>query len=210
MVPRGDEPIGSGQQSFDRVRLLCYLDYGRACNRRYYRARYYHPQLQRFISEDSLEFEGGDVNLYVYVGNDPTDLIDPLGLYSYDEFVYDSAQFSAGFGDTVSFGLTGYIRRLWGFDAIVDRCSGLYAAGMYTELGVEAALTGGSFALRGAAKGITQAAARRGLSSGAARGVKGISELHHVNPLKSGLFPTAALPAAISSRQLEPEAPLVG
>ena len=45
----------------------------------YYRARYYHPGLQRFISEDPIGFNGGDVNLYGYVGNDPLNLIDPLG-----------------------------------------------------------------------------------------------------------------------------------
>jgi uncharacterized protein RhaS with RHS repeats len=46
----------------------------------YYRARYYHPQLQRFISEDPIEFEGGDVNLYAYVSNAPVDFIDPTGM----------------------------------------------------------------------------------------------------------------------------------
>lgn len=44
----------------------------------YYRARYYSPRFQRFISEDPIEFAGG-VNLYAYVGDDPTDRIDPLG-----------------------------------------------------------------------------------------------------------------------------------
>ena len=47
---------------------------------KYYRARYYHPGLQRFVSEDPLEFAGGDVNLYGYVGNSPVNFIDPLGL----------------------------------------------------------------------------------------------------------------------------------
>jgi RHS repeat-associated protein len=37
-----------------------------ASNLYYYRARYYNPQLQRFISEDPLGFSGGDVNLYAY------------------------------------------------------------------------------------------------------------------------------------------------
>jgi RHS repeat-associated protein len=37
----------------------------------YYRARYYSPTLQRFISEDPLGFAGGDLNLYAYTGNDP-------------------------------------------------------------------------------------------------------------------------------------------
>jgi RHS repeat-associated protein len=45
----------------------------------YYRARFFHPELQRFISEDPIEFEGGDVNLYSYVGNNPVNLVDPTG-----------------------------------------------------------------------------------------------------------------------------------
>jgi RHS repeat-associated protein len=44
-----------------------------------YRARYYHPGLQRFISEDPIEFAGGDINLYAYAFNDPISLIDPTG-----------------------------------------------------------------------------------------------------------------------------------
>jgi RHS repeat-associated protein len=45
----------------------------------YYRARYYDPRLQRFVAEDPLDFEGGDVNLHAYVGNAPTLLVDPTG-----------------------------------------------------------------------------------------------------------------------------------
>jgi RHS repeat-associated protein len=48
---------------------------------KYYRARYYHPLLQRFISGDPLGFAGGDVNLYAYVGNAPTQATDPFGLF---------------------------------------------------------------------------------------------------------------------------------
>jgi RHS repeat-associated protein len=46
----------------------------------YYRARYYHPQLPRFISEDPIGFAGGDVNLYAYVFNAPMTFLDSLGL----------------------------------------------------------------------------------------------------------------------------------
>jgi len=49
----------------------------------YYRARYYHPTLQRFIREDPIEFRGGDINLYAYVGNNPVIDIDPFGLETY-------------------------------------------------------------------------------------------------------------------------------
>jgi RHS repeat-associated protein len=48
----------------------------------YYRARYYSPELQRFISEDPIRLAGGDVNYYAYVGNNPVNWIDPLGLLS--------------------------------------------------------------------------------------------------------------------------------
>lgn len=49
----------------------------------HYRARYYHPQLQRFTSEDPIEFAGRDINLYAYVLNNPTNLSDPHGLIGY-------------------------------------------------------------------------------------------------------------------------------
>jgi RHS repeat-associated protein len=45
----------------------------------YYRARYYSPSLQRFISEDPTDFGGGDANLYAYVFNSPTNGTDPTG-----------------------------------------------------------------------------------------------------------------------------------
>jgi len=46
----------------------------------YYRARYYSPALQRFISEDPLRFTAGDPNFYSYVSNDPINSSDPFGL----------------------------------------------------------------------------------------------------------------------------------
>ena len=44
-----------------------------------YRARYYHPRLQRFLSEDPIGLTGG-INGYSYVGNSPLNAIDPTGL----------------------------------------------------------------------------------------------------------------------------------
>ena len=49
----------------------------------YYRARYYSPVLQRFLSEDPIGFAGGDANLYAYVFNSPTNFTDPSGLFVY-------------------------------------------------------------------------------------------------------------------------------
>jgi RHS repeat-associated protein len=47
----------------------------------YYRNRYFHPRLQRFVSEDPITFAGNDINLYGYVGNNPTKYVDPFGLW---------------------------------------------------------------------------------------------------------------------------------
>jgi hypothetical protein len=45
----------------------------------FYRSRYYDPAIGRFIREDLIGFAGGDTNLYRYVGNGPTNFIDPFG-----------------------------------------------------------------------------------------------------------------------------------
>ena len=44
----------------------------------YYRARYYDPEIGRFISEDPLGFQAG-MNFYAYVGNNPINNNDPTG-----------------------------------------------------------------------------------------------------------------------------------
>ena len=43
-------------------------------------ARDYDPEVGRWTTKDPILFEGGDTNIYVYVGNDPVNAIDPEGL----------------------------------------------------------------------------------------------------------------------------------
>jgi RHS repeat-associated protein len=46
----------------------------------YYRARYYDPRIGRFLQEDPIGFDGGDLNLFAYVGNNVPNERDPKGL----------------------------------------------------------------------------------------------------------------------------------
>jgi RHS repeat-associated protein len=52
-------------------------------NLQFSRHRYYDPSTGRFLSEDLLRFDGAEPNpnLYLYVKNSPTTVIDPLGLW---------------------------------------------------------------------------------------------------------------------------------
>jgi RHS repeat-associated protein len=118
----------------------------------YYRARYYDPATGRFLGEDPKGFGAGDANLYRYVGNQPTGRIDPMGLdwaetvagwigvdnvRSWDNYLGDyrtgwfakASNFSAGYADTLSFGLTSYARGWMGYDNVVDHRSGWYHGG---------------------------------------------------------------------------------
>ena len=45
----------------------------------YYHARWYDPATGRFISQDPKSFAAGDANLYRYVSNSPSNLVDPSG-----------------------------------------------------------------------------------------------------------------------------------
>jgi RHS repeat-associated protein len=53
----------------------------------YYRARWYDPQLGRFISEDPIGLAGG-INQFAYVSNNPQNATDPSGLYEIDVHYY--------------------------------------------------------------------------------------------------------------------------
>ncbi len=50
----------------------------------YYRARYYSPMMGGFISEDPIGFGGGQLSFYAYIGGNPLNYVDPLGMTEQD------------------------------------------------------------------------------------------------------------------------------
>ncbi len=63
----------------NNTRLYTWREYEEETWLYYYRARYYKPELWRFISRDPI-WQYDDVNLYAYVWNNPVNYVDPWGL----------------------------------------------------------------------------------------------------------------------------------
>lgn len=94
----------------------------------YFRARWYDPFQGRFISQDPDALAAG-LNLYAYAAGNPLSFVDPLGRDALDTILGYAANISAGFGDTISFGLTKKVRQWMGTDDVIDPCSGAYGFG---------------------------------------------------------------------------------
>jgi RHS repeat-associated protein len=115
--------------------------------------RYYDPKTGRYITPDPIGLAGG-INPYVYVLNDPVNLVDPLGLYDMLDFGGDALSFTAGLGNAVALGGSTWIANqfLNSDDAAVlgrtKRCSGAFKAGEWASLGLGA----GRLAYAGIAK----------------------------------------------------------
>lgn len=134
---------------------------------------------------------------------------DPYGLWAWgDPLPQGLVDFSAGFGDSLSFGLTGYLRA--GLDiGGVDKCSGYYRGGELADLAFEAGTMGLSVGLKALAARASRTAVRNGVRP-LINVFRDANELeggfvHHSNPLfghPGGIpttFPTGGLPSWLNS-----------
>jgi len=69
----------------------------------YYRNRYYHARTGRFMSHDPIGYADG-MNTYAYVGNDPVNRRDPMGL-SMEEIVVTAPRLDANPGQWLAQGI---------------------------------------------------------------------------------------------------------
>ncbi len=124
-----------------------YFDKETATAYNYFRS--YNPETGRYLQSDPIGLAGG-LNTYGYVEGNPLMLIDPYGLWAWGDPLPDElVDFSAGMGDTLSLGLTDWIRDEMGTNGGVNKCSGSYGAGQWAGAGVAAA-TGVAGGLRAA------------------------------------------------------------
>lgn len=102
-------------------------------------ARDYRPEVGAWSAKDPLGFDAGDANLYRYTLGDPVNLIDPTGEDAWGV----AADFAAGFGDSVSFGITRHIREAMDDSSgVVDPCSTAYSTGEYASIALSLASSG--------------------------------------------------------------------
>lgn len=71
-------------------------------------ARDYDPATGRWTAKDSLDFMGGDADLYAYVGDDPVNFIDPAGLDALTADPHALAIMASLLRDRAQAGLTPY------------------------------------------------------------------------------------------------------
>jgi RHS repeat-associated protein len=125
----------------------------------YRRNRFYDAEQGRFTQEDPIGMAGG-INVYGFANGDPVTYSDPYGLSAEEccpKWLVDGV---AGFGDAVSFGLAGVVRRNTPGGDGVDYESGAYTAGTVAGIAVGTATGVGVAANAGRGANVASGTAR--------------------------------------------------
>lgn len=165
-------------------------------------AREYDPFTGRWIQQDPAGIIDG-LNRYVYCVNNPVSRVDLMGQDWFDAV----ANFSAGFADSLTFGITDIIREAAGINYNIGSQNTSYVVGEWTEVGVEIGLTLGSGILKNMAKKAGSELIQSSAKKATRHIVRNGKHLHHINPLVGhygrnikALFPVGGLSPRIHSR----------
>ena len=96
----------------------------------------------RFMQFDPLGYDGGQLSGYAYADNNPLMYVDPYGLYDLPSIPQPVVDFSAGMGDTLSFGITNWARNKMDTNGVVNQCSTSYSAGEWTGIATSTVIGG--------------------------------------------------------------------
>ena len=105
----------------------------------YMRARVYDPATAQFLSVDPLRAVSGEP--YSYAGDNPVNESDPTELLFGLPSLEEVGEGIAGWGDTITFGATNWVREELGINNI-NACSGAYQAGGYAGLATAVLIPG--------------------------------------------------------------------
>jgi RHS repeat-associated protein len=78
--------VGATDPSHTNRFMFTGREYDKETGLYYYRARYYKPEIGRFLQADNVGYRAG-MNLYRYCRNNPWNRVDPFGLADTNEFV---------------------------------------------------------------------------------------------------------------------------
>jgi RHS repeat-associated protein len=189
-VEKQPQPWRLAGEYFDEETGLCYV-----------LARYYNPQLGRFLTPDPQGFNGGSLNLYTYCDGDPVNRIDPTGELAFLAIVGIIAV-GAAIGALVGAGIEAWKQHKthpdqplnWGeigSEAWKGAVVGAVGTGVGLLLGP---LVGGVGA--GLATAMAGGAVIGGVSAGIEQCVS--NALHH-KPLTEGIWPAIGIGAGIGA-----------